>query len=396
MRIKNRVLLLAIFFFSCFLREAFCAESRLNTGVWVTVFSAKRVLYSKEAVKELIDSCKEAGINEIYLQIYQSGKAYYDSNILDKTKYQQMLNSAKADTVDFLLEEAKKNNIRVFAWVNILSLGQNDEADIIKKFGNGILTRDQYLRPSGRKNPDESDKYYLREDQLFLEPGDSRVARFLIAAVLEIARRYPLFSGIHLDYMRYPMTVPFIPSSKFNKFGLSYGYGQKNIECFKSIAGVDPLSGLNSDRDFSAWDDWRRKQINILVRRISRHLKDKMPQMLISCAVIPSAERAYSSMFQDWPLWLEEGCVDYVVLMNYTQDEQLCKEIVRSSLSHRQKGKVFVGIGLFLMKDNLAGFIAQYRLIRSLSADGIVFFSYDDLTPEVIACLKNAELKSPP
>ncbi len=393
MRIKNRLLLLAISVLVCLAQEASCAEPPLNTGVWVSVFSAKRVLYSKEAVSELIDSCKQAGINEIYLQIYQSGKAYYDSMILDRTRYRQMRDSAKADAIDFLLQEAKKNNIRVFAWLNILSLGQNDQADIIKKFGNEILTRDQHLRPSGRSNPDELDKYYLREDQLFLEPGDPRVVRFVIAVAGEVVRRYPLFSGVHLDYMRYPTTVPFIPSSKFNKFGLSYGYGSKNIERFKLSTGLDPLSGLGREKDFLLWDDWRRQQINILAKSISRHLKGRRPGMLVSCAVIPSAERAYNSMFQDWPLWLEDGSVDYVVLMNYTQDEQLSKEIIRSALGNRQKGRVFVGMGLFLLKDRPSGFIAQYKLIRDLSADGIVFLSYDDLTPEIIAYLKNIELK---
>jgi uncharacterized lipoprotein YddW (UPF0748 family) len=304
-----------------------------------------------------------------------------------------MLKEAKVDTIDLLLREAKKNNIKVFAWINLLSLGQNEDADILKKFGKTILTRDQYLRPSGHKNPNESDKYYLREDQLFLEPGDPRVAGFLIAITEELAQRYPLFSGIHLDYVRYPMTVPFIPGSRFANFGLDYGYGEKNVEHFQEASGIDPLTGLKKEKDFSLWDDWKRQQLSSLVRRISRHLKEKSAQMLVSCAVVPSDERAYTSMFQDWPMWLESGIVDYVVLMNYSRDDQLVKEISRSSLCLRQKGRVFIGIGLFMMKDNPSRFISQYRLIKGLNPDGIVLFSYDDLTPEIIASLKKADAK---
>ncbi|MDD2752281.1 MAG: family 10 glycosylhydrolase [Candidatus Omnitrophica bacterium] len=383
---NKKTILLLIAFFSI-LHPVFAQPKEINRGVWVTVFSQKKVLYSKKAVVDLINLCKEAKINEIYLQVYQSGKAYYDSVILDQSKYQEMLQKAQVDPIDFLLSQARSNNIKVFAWVNLLSLGQNEEADIIKKFGRSILTKDQYSRPSGKQNPQESDKYYLREDQYFLEPGDSRVARFLIAVVEEITKRYPLFSGIHLDYLRYPMTVPFIPGSKFNKFGLSYGYGQKNIEHFSSVTGIDPSAGLKTDKACLEWDNWRRQQISSLVRRISKHLKNQSPQMLISCAVVPSAERAYASLFQDWPLWLEEGIVDYVVLMNYTLDQQLTKEIVRSALAQRQKGKVFIGMGLFLMKDNFSTFQEQYQMVEGLNPDGLAIFSCDDLTPEVVAYL---------
>ncbi|MDD5662328.1 MAG: family 10 glycosylhydrolase [Candidatus Omnitrophica bacterium] len=388
---KTRVIAL-LFFISFIANAAFCQEEGgVRKGVWVTVFSEQGVLYSREAVLKLVNSCKRAGINEIYLQVYQSGKAYYDSKIGGRSKYEAMLKSAGADPIDLLLKEAGKNNIKVFAWVNLLSLGQNAKADIVNEFGGDIFTRDQYLRLSGRASPNESDKYYLREDQLFLEPGDQRVARYLISIIEEIIARYPLLSGIHLDYVRYPMTVPFIPGARFTKYGLSYGYGRENLERFKEWTGLDPLKGLKGGKNCAKWDDWRRKQLTSLVRRITKRLKEKSKSFLVSAAVVPSGERAYTSMFQDWPYWLEEGILDYVVLMNYTQDKQLTKEIVRASLGYRQKGKVLVGMGLYLMKDNPEVFFELYKMVKNLSADGIVIFSYDDMTEEILEYLSKSQ-----
>jgi uncharacterized lipoprotein YddW (UPF0748 family) len=364
-------------------------ERDLPRGIWVSIFSKNKVLYSRAAVKELIALCKEAKINQIYLQVYQSGKAYYDSKIADSSKYKDMVKSAGGDTIDFLLQEARNNNIEVFAWINLLSLGQNDQADLIKKFGRDVLTKDQFNRVSGRNNPNESDKYYLREELLFLEPGDQRVAKYLISIAEEVVERYPLFSGVHLDYLRYPMTVPFIPGSRFTKYGLSYGYGLKNKERFEEWSGLDPLSGLKSAKEFMLWDDWRRDQITSLIRRIARRVKEKSPGLLVSAAVVPATDRAYLSMFQDWPFWLEEGIVDYVVLMNYTLDNRLTKELVRSSLAHRGKGKVFIGIGLYLMKDISGAFIEQYKNVAGLSPDGIVIYSYDDMNDLSAADLTN-------
>lgn len=364
------------------------SQKRINRGVWVSVFSEKKVLYSKDSVLELIDLCKKGNINEVYLQLFQSGKAFYDSKFCDRSKYEEMVKAAGLDTIDFLIKQAQKNNIQIFAWVNLLSLGQNTNAHIIKKFGNEVLTRDQYLRTSGRKDSNESDKYYLREDQLFLEPGDVRVGRYLLAIVEEIIKRYPLLNGIHLDYVRYPITVPFIPGSKFNKFGLSYGYSKKNIERFKEWTGIDPFSGLSSDEKSLKWDNWRRDQITTLVKRISRYVKEASLRYRVSCAVVPYSERAYASLFQDWPLWLKEGIVDYVVLMNYSRDNQLTKEVISASLAFKEKGKVFVGLGLFLLKDNLGALKEQYKIIKTLNPDGIVFFSYDDINDEILGYLQ--------
>ena len=356
-------------------------------GVWVSVFSGKKILYSEQGVHNLIAQCNKAKINEIYLQIFQSGNAYYDSKICDKTKYDQMVSSAGLDTLDLLLREARQHKIKVFAWVNILGLGKNDKADILNKYGNSILTRDQYQRPSKISASTELDKYYLREDMIFLEPGDPKVESYVLTIINEIINRYPLFSGIHLDYMRYPSPVPFVPGSRFNKYGLTYGYGAMNLERFRDKTGINVLDILNNEDEYLAWDNWKRQQVTDLVRKISSLVKVKSAGLLVSCAVIPVIERAYSNAFADWSAWLEEGIVDYVVLMSYTKDNQFIKETVKSSLGHRGKGKIYVGIGAFLMKDNPDLFFNQFRLITELAPDGIVFYSIDDLTDQIIGYL---------
>jgi uncharacterized lipoprotein YddW (UPF0748 family) len=359
-------------------------QPAFRRGVWVSVFSEKKPLYSKKGILELIDLCKIAKINEIYLQIYQSGNAYYDSGIADKSKYKEIIKTAGLDTIDFLLKLAKDNNIKVFAWVNILCIGKNNKARILAKFKDTILTKDQYLRPSLSEDIKGLDKYYLRENQLFLEPGDPRVLQYSIAIIEEIIDKYPLLNGIHLDYIRYPSILPFLPGSRFNKYGLTYGYGENNLNNFKNKTGLDPLNDTFNESQFLEWDNWKRKQVSNLVEKIFRFIKKKSSILLVSCAVIPAAERAYISYFQDWSLWLEKGIVDYVVLMDYNRDSQLAKEIAISGLAHCKVGKVYIGLGLFLMKDDPFLFSRQYKSIAGLNPDGIVFYSYDDLSSKII------------
>jgi uncharacterized lipoprotein YddW (UPF0748 family) len=362
-------------------------EPIASRGIWVSVFSAKKVLYSEAGVHSLIAQCRKAKINEIYLQIFQSGNAYFDSKICDKTKYDQMVASAGLDTLDILLREAGQNNIKVFAWVNILGLGKNENADILNKYGSAILTRDQHQRLSKISARTELDKYYLREDMIFLEPGDPKVESYILTIINEIINRYPLFSGVHLDYIRYPSPVPFIPGSRFNRVGLTYGYGPANVERFRDKTGINVLDTLNNEDEYLAWDNWKRQQVTDLVRKISGLVKVKSSRLVVSCAVIPVVERAYSNAFQDWSAWLEEGIIDYVVLMSYSKDNQFVKEVVKSSLGHRGKGKIYIGIGAFLMKGKPDLFSNQLRLITELAPDGIVLYSIDDLTDQIIGYL---------
>jgi hypothetical protein len=84
---------------------------------------------------------------------------------------------------------------------------------------------------------------------------------------------------------------------------------------------------------------------------------------------------------------LEEGIIDYAVLMSYSKDNQFVKETVKSSLGHRGQGKIYVGIGAFLMKDNPELFFNQFRLITDLAPDGIVIYSIDDLSDQIIGYL---------
>jgi len=349
-------------------------------ATWVTCFSDKKVLYSKKSAFELIKFCRKKGMDEVYLQFYRNGQAYYDTKIGDRSKYEAMLKASGDDTIDYLLKEAKRCNIKIFAWVNVLCVGKNKNADIIKKLGNSVLTLDQYQRVSMRtEEVNESDKYYLRDEQLFLEPGDPRVSGYMTSILDDIITRYPDLSGFHLDYVRYPYPVPFIPRSSFNKFGLTYGYGEENIKRFKEKTGLDPLSMAYDSENSLIWDDWKRNQVTNLVDKLAKNIKNKYPGMLVSCAVIPSLDTAFSASFQDWPEWLENGTVDYVVLMNYTKNNQLTKEITASALAQRGKGRVYIGIGNFLMKRDPQILSEQEKIIESLNPDGIAYFSYDFL-----------------
>ncbi|MCK4852457.1 MAG: family 10 glycosylhydrolase, partial [Candidatus Omnitrophica bacterium] len=159
--------------------------------MWISVFSPEKVLYSRENADRMLKNCRNAGIDHVYLQIYRAGKAYYDSDIAPKTEYEKAAAGADSDPLKYLLAQAGKNNIKIYAWINLLSLAQNENAAILDGLGEEVLTQDRHGRSPLRKgNKDGLDKYYIRENQLFLEPGDERVRKYLVSVAEEILKKY--------------------------------------------------------------------------------------------------------------------------------------------------------------------------------------------------------------
>ncbi|MCK5451647.1 MAG: family 10 glycosylhydrolase, partial [Candidatus Omnitrophica bacterium] len=270
--------------------------------------------------------------------------------------------------------------IKVHAWINLLSIAHNKKANIIKKYGSKVLTLDQHGRTSLKGDQkDKLDKYYIRENQLFLEPGDRNVREYLTSIVKEIVTKYPKFAGIHLDYIRYPSVVPFIPGSRFSSHGISYGYTKENLKNFKEQSGIDIIKSPYSRDNYKKWDDWRRNNITKLVKKISRAVKKINPDIEVSCTIVPSPERTYLVTLQDWTKWLNEDFVDYVTVMNYTDDTKLFKLYGRSIIALAPKNKLHIGIGAYLLKDKPDILKQQFNSLHELSPAGIVFFSYDDI-----------------
>jgi len=351
-----------------------------HLGVWITVFSPENVLGSKGNVDKLITSCKKTGIDQVYLQIYRADKAYYNSQITDKTPYETILSGAGSDTINYLLNEANKNEIKIYAWLNLLSLAQNTDANILKKYGEGIITKDPYGRTSlQNNNKDALDKYYIRENQLFLEPGDKRVRDYLTSIAEEIIKTYPKFSGLHLDYIRYPAAIPFIPGSRFSSHGISYGYTDINTANFKEANGLDINNMYQTRKNFKKWDDWRKKQVTLLVKEISNRVRSISPSYEISCTIVPSIERTYLVTFQDWTEWLKKNYIDYIVVMNYTDDADFFELTSKSLLEPDFGGKIYMGVGAYLFKDNPDLFKNQLESLKKISPDGIIIFSYDNI-----------------
>ena len=261
---------------------------------------------------------------------------------------------------------------------------------MLADLGKEAVLRDQWghslLEYPHSGKPPWARGFGLGTPGIFLDPAHLGVRRRLIIIVSELLRRYPGLAGIHLDFIRYPYALPISPGSRFSP-RLDFGYGRASVERFEKETGHKaPLAGAAVSRaDYEAWDNWRREQVTAAVRETRRVIEAVRPAVRLSAALLPWAERAYLSAFQDWRGWLSEGLLEKALVMNYSRDTKLASQISRSVSANRRdpsntyKQLIIIGLGAWMFSGEPAGLWRQWRDARRAGADGVALFSYDQM-----------------
>ncbi len=357
-------------------------------GLWVLCEGSRRVLEDPDRGATLIEDASALGVTDLFVQVYRGGRAWYRSELADDTPYRAIVDTHGQDPLARLIERAHAAGLRVHAWVNVLSLSRNREAPILKQLGRGAVHVDRRGRsildyPETLELPDTDAAWYrIGTPGLYLDPAAPGVADYLVATFRELVVHYPELDGLHLDYIRHPGTLPFIPGSRFG-VGLDFGYGEASRLRFRRETGVrgpyaneevpDPSRLLNANR----WDAWRREKVTELVAAIGEQTSQVHPGLRLSAAVISYVDRAYLSLSQDWRRWLEEGLLDFAVPMVYSKDDRLLRYQVEAFARGPQAARIWAGVGVWLFAGNPERARAQLDIVQQGELGGDALFSYD-------------------
>ena len=361
---------LILFFFLCvsfvFTNQASCREAA-QRGLFVTVLQEPQVLSSRAEILKLIDFAKKTHINILFIQVYRANKAWFPSRLADSRPYAACLKGVSQDPLMLLINEAHKAGIEVHAWLNLLSLSNNKDAKILKKYGPEILTRN--LKKKKTINDYKIDKQY------FLEPGDLRVRGELLILVDELLRNYPKLDGIQFDYIRYPDRNP------------AYGYTKMNIERFRRITGNKIVKESST-----AWQDWKRRQVTELLTQLAKKARSIRPDIQVSATGCVPFIRAYYEAFQDWPLWIKSGIVDFVTVMTYSDKvSEFEKDAAETMKKTTVSEKINLTIGAYKLKKSPEKFAREFKVCEESGSFACVILGYGDLlqSPALGAFLTN-------
>ncbi|MBN1477910.1 family 10 glycosylhydrolase, partial [Candidatus Sumerlaeota bacterium] len=186
-------------------------------------------------------------------------------------------------------------------------------------------------------------------------------------AMLEVARLYDV-DGIHFDYIRYPNgDCCYCPQCRA-RFEAEMGQAVANWPDDCHGGGVSA----------EAYRDWRAEQITALVRAVREGVDAEGLGVEISAAVFNSYPGCQESVGQDWVAWIDEGLLDFICPMDYTDSAVEFGMLVQSQ-SGFVAGRIPLvpGIGVSASSSTLSPDQAIYQasLTRSLGAQGFILFN---------------------
>jgi uncharacterized lipoprotein YddW (UPF0748 family) len=205
----------------------------------------------------------------------------------------------------------------------------------------------------------------------WLCPCDARNRAYELDAIVELARRYDV-DGIHLDYIRWSGEQgSFTPMCRAR---------------FEAWSGTPvahwPQDVLAAGARQPQWQAFKREVITSFVRETRHALKLIKPRLQLSAAVFPDPVQARVAVFQDWPLWVKEGLVDWVATMTYNEDAAAFKAALaqQKAVMLNPAVKLYPGIQFTYDGHTLAldAAVDEIKAVRELGLEGFTVFQWRD------------------
>ncbi len=278
----------------------------------------------KRELRFLIDQMYENGFNAIFFQVRPEADALYRSDLEPWSFYlsgvQGVAPEPFYDPLQYAIELAHERGMELHAWLNPYRASRDTSSHTFHE--SHLIRRhpDWILHFTGG-----------RATYALLNPGMSEVRDHIAEVVADIVRRYDV-DGIHFDDYFYPYT-PEITNEDAMHFSL------------------DP-------RGFENIKDWRRDNINLMVRQVKETIHEIDP--LVKFGISPFGIRlnsdagtnggeGYHLLYADPLAWLEQGTIDYIAPQIYWERTHPAAPYVPlmkfwSDVSREHDRHVYVGL----------------------------------------------------
>ena len=242
----------------------------------------------KADADKILQTCADLGMTAVILQVRPSADALYPSNYYpwsaDLTGRQGQAPADGFDPLEYWVEQAHALGLELHAWINPFRVTKGGQSEY------DSLTADH----PAKVHPDWVVEY---DGKYYFDPGLPDVREYIIQSAEELARNYDI-DGIHLDDY-------FYPGANFDDGDTYAQYGS----------------------NFSDVGDWRRDNVNQLVKALGERLHAIDPEL--SYGISPSgvwADRSsqsqgsnttggfesYYASYADSRKWVKEGWIDYI------------------------------------------------------------------------------------
>jgi uncharacterized lipoprotein YddW (UPF0748 family) len=399
---RRRIALFSIVLLSAWLAaggRSSTVEGPEVRAFWVDAFNPG--IKTRAEVDQLVARVVSANANTIIAQVRRRGDSYYFDSL--EPFVEDTTVEAGFDPLGYLIERAHAHGIEVHAWViaNAVYSGnplvptitwpcrvpcspshvfnqhgffapgdENWLTSTHPSFTNGTVNVGT-LVPRG---------WRLSDGNWWIDPGHPGAAEHMVGVFRHLVGRYDV-DGLHLDRIRYP-EMPISRPAPGGPIGFSTGYNAVSVRRFNAAYGRTAGS-LPAPWD-PDWNDWRREQMNALVRRIYLETIALKPRVKVSASTITffrgptalggfAATEAYSRTYQDWDGWMRQGFLDLNVPMVYkaetaAETRNQFDDWSDFTRTHQYGRHAAIGIGAFV--NPFEGSLAQIERSRLAAATG--------------------------
>jgi len=322
-------------------------------GVWVTT-TASTALDSKENIKTMVTSCKAAGMNHLFIVVYNNARTIYPStvmqNLIGKAQLEKYVGR---DPLKECVDEAKLQGIKVHAWFEY-----GFSSSYSANGGPIVAAKPEW---AGR---DVGGNLLMKNGFDWLNGIHPEVQQFIIDLFKEVVSKYEV-DGVQGDDR-----LPAMPSNG--------GYDNYTTSLYRSeTGGQTPLNPADP-----SWVNWRVKKLNEFVKRLRNEIKSIKSniQLSMSPSPYPWSQTEY---LQDWPTWVDSGWVDAVIPQCYRYDIAAYNSVLQQQKSYHRNPSVPIYAGVLLRSGTYTatdGFLTSMIQSNRLNGfKGESFFFYEGI-----------------
>jgi uncharacterized lipoprotein YddW (UPF0748 family) len=260
-----------------------------------------RIEAQKNEYRSWLDLAQRLNHNAVIVQVRPTADAFWPSRYEPWSEYLTGVRGQDPgwDPLAFLVAEAHRRNLEFHAWFNPYRVSMPDGAGAdIDKLAPGHPVRE---------HPDWAVAYPVDAagSRLYYNPGIPEVRQFVQTAMLDAVRRYDV-DGVHFDDYFYPYPAAgqdFADDATYAEYG----------------AG------------FATKADWRRHNIDMLVREFGQRVKAVKPWVRFGVSPFgiwrnkasdplgsdTSGTQSYDAISADTRKWVKSEWIDYIVPQIY-------------------------------------------------------------------------------
>jgi uncharacterized lipoprotein YddW (UPF0748 family) len=265
-------------------------DTNAYRAAWITT-TASTALDNRDNIKQTVENCKKAGMNHLFVVVYNNARTVYPSQVMQNLIGIPILERFSGrDPLKEIIDEAHAVNLKVHAWFEY-GFSSSYSAN-----GGPIVAAKPHWAAR-----DFNGLLVVKNGFDWLNAFHPEVQQFMIDLFKEVVTKYDI-DGVQGDDR-----LPAVPSNS--------GYDAYTTELHRLEKGVIPPPDFRE----AEWVAWRARKLNGFLKRLRNEVKAVKPKVIVTMSPSPYPF-SLNEYLQDWPVWVDSGYVDAVFPQVYRYD----------------------------------------------------------------------------